>query len=408
MALRQIPLWVRHAPAPGVRGFALLNGIESVTRGILISVFPLAMYDAFGAASSVSAIYFVIGIASLFVGLLVPGLTRLVPRRYAYSFGVSLYIVGSALFLTGSSPAAAAGLAAFTFATVISFVCLNAYVLDYVARAELGRCETLRMFYSALAWTAGPVAGVWLREWWAPAPFVLSMAAAVALLATFWVMRLGDGRLITRARAPAPNPFAFVGRFAVQPRLVSGWLFAVLRSCGWWIYVVYLPIFAIEAGLGDQVGGTVLSVTNATLFATPLMLRFVQRVSVRGGVRTGFAGSGLMFAAAWWLSGSPWIAIGCLYAGSLFLILLDICGQLPFLMSVKPSERTEMSAIYSSYRDVSSILTPGAAWAILLVMPVAGIFLAGAVGLGVAWALAGRLHPRLGAARMPRAEGEAA
>ena len=31
---------------------------------------------------------------------------------------------------------------------------------------------------------------------------------------------------------------------------------------------------------------------------------------------------------------------------------------MPFLMAVKPSERTEMSAVYSSFRDVSGILTP--------------------------------------------------
>jgi MFS transporter, ACDE family, multidrug resistance protein len=29
-------------------------------------------------------------------------------------------------------------------------------------------------------------------------------------------------------------------------------------------------------------------------------------------------------------------------------------------MAVKPSERTEMAAVYSSFRDVSGILTPGA------------------------------------------------
>lgn len=38
-----------------------------------------------------------------------------------------------------------------------------------------------------------------------------------------------------------------------------------------------------------------------------------------------------------------------LVTGSLFLVLLDICGGLPFLMSVKPSQRTEMSAVYSSF-----------------------------------------------------------
>jgi hypothetical protein len=71
-------------------------------------------------------------------------------------------------------------------------------------------------------------------------------------------------------------------------------------------------------------------------------------------------------------------------------------------MAVKPSERTEMSAVYSSFRDVSGILTPGAAWLVLLVAPLPGVFAAAGLGLGAAWLIGGRLHPRLGALRPSR------
>ena len=69
-------------------------------------------------------------------------------------------------------------------------------------------------------------------------------------------------------------------------------------------------------------------------------------------------------------------------------------------MAVKPSERTEMSAIYASFRDVSGILTPGAAWLVLLVAPLPGIFAVTGVALVGCWHLARQLHPRLGAARV--------
>jgi MFS transporter, ACDE family, multidrug resistance protein len=85
-----------------------------------------------------------------------------------------------------------------------------------------------------------------------------------------------------------------------------------------------------------------------------------------------------------------------------FLVMLDVVGGLPFLMSVKPSERTEMSAVYSSFRDVSGIVTPGLAWAVLWVAPLPAIFLAAGVGLLASWAVAGLLHPRLGTARPSR------
>ena len=133
--------------------------------------------------------------------------------------------------------------------------------------------------------------------------------------------------------------------------------------------MVYLPIFAVANGLGEQLGGTFLSITNAGLFLSPLMLRWVQSRSIRYAVRTGFLISGTLFLAAGILGSVPWAAILLLFAGSFFLILLDIRGGLPFLMAVKPSARTEMSAIYSSFRDVSGIITPGAAWVVLLFFP---------------------------------------
>jgi ACDE family multidrug resistance protein len=249
-------------------------------------------------------------------------------------------------------------------------------------------------------WTVGPVLGVYLFGWWRPAPFLIAAIAALTMLLVFLVMRLGDGKLITKSRDAPANPFAYFRRFAEQPRLITGWTFAVIRSCGWWVYVVYLPIYALENGLGEQLGGIALSISNGALFLTPLMFRFIQRKSVKKAVRVGFLISGLLFLVAGAPHGTPPIAVVCLMAGSFFLILLDVCAGLPFLLAVKPSERTEMSAIYSSFRDVSGILTPGAAWLVLLVSPISGVFVAGGAGLLMAWVLANKLHPRLGQARI--------
>jgi MFS transporter, ACDE family, multidrug resistance protein len=68
-------------------------------------------------------------------------------------------------------------------------------------------------------------------------------------------------------------------------------------------------------------------------------------------------------------------------------------------MSVKPSERTEMAAVYSSFRDVSGILTPGVAWLVLVVAPLPGVFAAVGAALVGAGLTALSLHPRLGVAR---------
>ncbi|MFN4155527.1 MAG: MFS transporter [Paracoccaceae bacterium] len=400
MANRYIPLHLKHAPTPRVESFALLSGLESAVRGMLVSAMPLAVYDALGSAEATSSAYFIAGIVSMIWGLMVPWATRHIPRRWMYTLGCGLYFIGMALAIAGTVQLMPVALTCLAMATATTFVCLNAYILDYIDRQNLGRSQSMQMVFSAGPWAVGPLLGVWLRSLWAPLPFLVAGGFAMLLLTVFWVLRLGNGKQITRARGPAANPLAYLGRFFAQPRLIAGWLFAVMRSCGWWVYVVYLPIFCIEAGLGDKVGGVALSLSNALLFASPLMLRYARAASVRRSVRFAFGACGLLFVAAALVSPLPWATVLCCMAAAVFLVLLDIVGGLPFLMAVKPSERTEMSAVYSSFRDVSGILTPGAAWLVLLIAPLPGIFAAAGAGLLTAWAISGRLHPRLGVARV--------
>ncbi len=295
MVTRNIPLFLRHSPTPRVQNFALLAGLEAAVRGTLISAMPLAVYQALGTAEATSRAYFIAGIVALIWGLMVPWATRHIPRRWMYTLGCLLYLVGMVLAIHGSGWSVSAALMFNAMATATTFVCFNAYVLDYVQRADLGRTQSLQMVYAATPWALGPMLGVWLHDVWAPAPFLLAGGFAMALLTAFWVLRLGNGKQITRAKGPALNPLDYLGRFFRQPRLIAGWMFAVMRSCGWWVYVVYLPIYCIEAGLSDKVGGIALSITNALLFASPFMLRLVRRMSVRQSVRVAFGLCGSFF-----------------------------------------------------------------------------------------------------------------
>jgi hypothetical protein len=82
--------------------------------------------------------------------------------------------------------------------------------------------------------------------------------------------------------------------------------------------------------------------------------------------------------------------------------MLDVCAGLPFLMAVRPSQRTEMSAVYSTYRDVSSVITPGTASLVLLLAPLKAIFGVTAASMLACVLIAGKLHPRLGAQRFSK------
>ncbi len=388
-----------------IRDLALVAAFEAGARGTLLSVWPLVMIRAFREGTTVSAIYLCVGVLSLSAGLMVPWLSQRLPRSRLMVLAGGLYVTGAALALTGAPLLAALGLLTNAVATVTFWVCLSAYVLDHVPREDLGRNESTRMLYSATAWMAGPFAGVILLDLWRPAPFLVSAAFGVAMVLRFRSLRLGDGRRMARPASgliATPAPLAYLGRFVRRPRLVAGFLFAAIRSSGWWVYVVYLPLYCIGAGLDDAVGGAALSLSNGLLFATPLMLRLVGILGVRNAVRGTFAWCAVLFSLATLLAGFPWAVVACLALGSVGLVMLDVCGSLPFLMAVKPSERTEMAAVHSSFRDVSGIATPAVAGLILLVAPVAGVFIACGAAMAGACALAGRLHPRLGRTRSVR------
>ncbi len=396
MFQRRIPEWMRHAPTPGVRGFAVLGGLESMARGILTSVFPIEMYRVFQSAEQVSEVYFAIGVASLFAALSTPWLSRRVPRFWLYNLASGAMIAAGLAGASGADAMIPIALVAATIATVVMQVCFSAYVMDFIARSSLGQCETLRLFYSAAGWTLGPYLGILLLDIWHPAPFLISAVSAAALLGVFWFLRLGNGKQIHRTTQAATSPLAYLPRFLNQPRLITGWIIAVVRSCGWWVYCVYLPIYAVEQGYSGQLGGLALSVTNGFLFLTPFILRAMHRYTIRTLIISGFCGSAAAFGLATALSGIPPLAMLCLFAGSFCLIVLDVSGGLPFLMAVKPSERTEMSAVYSTFRDVSGVVTPGIARLVLAVAPLPFVFAAAAAGLAVTAGLATRLHPRLG------------
>ncbi len=177
MATRYLPLALKHSPTPQIENFALLAGLEAAVRGTLISAMPLAVYQTLGDdAQATSAAYFAAGIVALLWGLMVPWATRFVPRRWAYTGGCLLYLMGMALAIWGTPLAMVAALKCLAMATATTFVCFNAYVLDYVERANLGRVQSVQMVYAAAPWALGPMTGVWLYGVWAPAPFLLAGA----------------------------------------------------------------------------------------------------------------------------------------------------------------------------------------------------------------------------------------
>lgn len=396
---KDLILQLRH-PKPNVEGFATIAGAEAFARGFVLSAFPLLMYRAYQDAAIVSKVYFFVGLAAVATVLSVPQAMRFLPRSLVYKLAIGLYLATAVCGMIGGNLTGFA-LLFNAMAAASGFVCFNAYVLDFIEKPDLSRLEAKRLLYGGIGWTAGPFLGVELMKLWSGAPFIMSGVAGSLMLWILARMNPGDGTVIQRVNSGArnANPLRILYRFFSRPQLVAGWIFPLMRSCGWWVFIVYLGIYAVEKGLPESVGGIATSAANASLFVAPLMFRWVRRRPVREAVRTGFLLTGGCFILGTVFSPFPWATIAILLTGTVGLVLLDICGGLPFLMSVKPSERAEMSAVYSSFRDVSGIITPGVAWVVLKFAPLSAIFAICGVAMLSAWLIASRLHPRLGERR---------
>ncbi|WP_085122725.1 MFS transporter [Tistlia consotensis] len=374
------PIWLQAVGAPGATSFALLFTLESLTRAIIASVIPLQVLTLIGNPKGVSLVYFVVSGLGLMANFLVPLLVRAISRRFTYSLGALASLTAALLFMGEGLGGTALAMLLRAFGTACFAICLNLYILDYIKGRELNRLEPLRLFFAAAAWTVGPALGVFL---WTRVghvvPFAISACCAVLLLSYFWFLRASDDRAIVKARSPAPNPFLNVGRFFAQPRLRLGWLIAFTRSAWWAMFFVYVPVFAVEGGLGAEVGGLLVSAGNGLLFLAPLIGRVVERKGVRWTiVRAFLLGGCLTLVAAVTMTFAPAVAAPIVVAAAVASVALDVSGNLPFLRSVRPSQRAGMTTVFVTYRDASEVAPPGVFALILMMLPLPFVFVASA------------------------------
>ena len=394
------PIWLQRLGTPNGKAFAILFALESFSRSLLASVIPLEAWDLLGSGQKVSFLFFMASSVGLCAGLAVPALVRLTARRWVYTAGALALATCGPLLAIGGLEGQVGGMVARVVGVVAMTICINLYIMDNIARQELGRTEPLRIFYSAGAWTLGPGLGVWLRADVSPwAPYALSTASALAMLVYFWVLRLRDAPGLTQPQGRVPGVRRNINRFFSQPRLFMAWLVAVGRNAWWAMFFIYTPIYAVESGLGEVTGGLIASTGTAFLFLLPLWARFARRRGVRMTLMTGFAGGGTATLLAALFAHSPWIAAGFILLAAFFMIIMDALGSLPFMLAVKPSERREMTAVYGTYRDVAELGPPAFFSLLLRYYELSAVFVTSGLAMLALCALSKRVHPRLGVFR---------
>lgn len=367
---------------PTMPAFSALFTLEPLSRSIIVTVVPLMALERFGTAQNVSIFFFVLGILGVGMSLGVPWLVSRITRRGTFTMGAVTGIISMGLFIHGEVWSLCAGMAMHLFAASCIDVSLNLYMMEHIRRQDFGRFEPIRMFFLAFSWCVGPFLGVYLRNTIGPeAPFIFGGAAVLILAAYFFYLRFTDHPAVTGARPAVTNPLKYLPRFFKQPRLRLVYVLSATRS-GWWtMYFIYVPIYCVTSGLGETMGGALVSLATAFVMATPLLRGAIQRFGIRRILLVGYFGVGAATIAISLVMNVPMIAISVILGAGLFAVLCDSVGNALFYRAVHPYERSEMATVFGSYRSVSSLTFPGVYSGILAVFPLPAVFAITGVGM---------------------------
>ena len=348
---------------------ARLSGLEGLARSIPTAVLPLIALDALGTKAAVSYAYLGGSVFALAATLNVGRFEQIMARRWVVTWSMALLAASAAVFTFADGPLFALGIGLLATQAAIFSVALSLYILDNIERRHLTFSESRRMLHNGVSWTIGPILGVWL--WSAHgrlAPLGLSVLFCGATIWYFWVMRLAPTPAFT-PRSRAPSPLRNIPQYFRQRYLRIAYAITFSRGLFWAALFIYAPLYVIEAGLPAWMAGALLSAVAALLMMSP----FVQRVAARCGARrviiAGFASLGtalLLLAAigdAHPIGVVVWI---CAAAGA---TAIDVVNNIPFMRTVRPRQRVEMTTVFSTWREMSALLAPAIAAAILLIAP---------------------------------------
>lgn len=364
------PYFLNQLPPEASTSLARLTGIDGLGRSLLVGVLPLIALKAFNNKETIATVYFASAIITLVFTLNIATLENLLQRRRLLTLGGIMLIIAIFFFFAGNAPLFAIGIGLRSAGSTIFAVCMSLYIMDYIGKAELTRSESRRMIYNGAAWLLGPVIGVWIYE--NSPEFVVYLVSAIAtalMLIYFWRLRLGSDPVIRPARSRAQNPIHAIVRYVRQPRLRIAYLITLSRACFWAAMFVYGPIYVVEANLPSWIGGVLLSGASGLLFFSPLVQRLADRFGTRQVIIVCFLLVGSSLFALGLIGPSQPIGLFFWILGSLGAGGIDVLGNIPFMRMVRPRERSEMTMVFTTWRESSSLLTQALVYLTLLVAP---------------------------------------
>ena len=396
IARAAIPATIGTLPRREARAFLSLFFVPGVAQAILLTVVPLEALYLLASARTVTLLYVGTGLVAVAGRFSIPYLVRLLQRRFVFTLGTLSLVASSICLAFNQVPTLAAGLVLSTFAFACIEITSQLYLLDHVSRQALKHFEPIRIFAVAGPWTVGPWLGVYLQHNVAfVTPFAIAAGAALILLILFWSLRLGENAVLTSMRRPPPNPVRYLRRFFAQPRMRLAWTLAAARSSWWNMFYVYTPIFAVTSGLGAETGGILASIGTGWIWLVPFWGWVGRRFGLRRLLQAGYAAAGVLSICAALAFGTPWLGAGLLVLAALGTEIIDGAGNLLFLRAVRAYERSEMTTVFVSFRDVAQLGPPAVCSLLLSLFSLSSVFIASGLMMIAAASLARRIPRRL-------------
>lgn len=383
----RFPMWLRVVDRPGANVFATLSATEAFSRALIAGIIPLEAYELLETARNVSIAYTAIGVLALLTSFAVPLVIRVVRRKWVFSAGCLFMVAAALLMSVGSAVPFVAALQFRALAVVCVNISLNLYILDYIRRKDFVTAEPRRLAFMGVAWFIGPGLGIWLHKTFGLlAVCVPSACFALLALGYFWLLRMQENPAVAPATRKPPMPWHNIRRFLRQPRLRLAWVIPFARSAFWTTFFVYPPLYIVKAGGDQMLAAAMLSGGQGVLFLAPIAGRLGARYGIRRMIVGALTFTGTLSILAGLTSPGP-VAIAVLFFVACFgSVTLDALGNIPFLRSVHPYERSEMTSVFRTYIEMSQ-LVPAAIYAgLLMVLPIGSVFVAlGLLMVGTAW-----------------------
>ena len=388
------PRFIAALTRPGPWMFGLFWALESLSRALIAAVISVAAYDLGGSEVVMTFMFVIIGVFSVGSALTIPFVVHHLRPLRTYRLGAVLIALAAAIMAMSNLFAFFIGMFARVFGTNCMQVGLSLFIMGYNRKRDMSHSEPIRMLMAAVPWAIGPTAGIWLyNNMGRSTPFLLSAAVGLILILYAFLVRIDEAPVLKAAPAKPANPLTFLPRFVKQPRLRLAYLLSFGRENWWWMIYLYVPVYAEQhdleidvLGVALPVGGLALSFCSALALMAPVWGRIMRRIGMRRHVVAGLTLAAIIVAVAGLFLDSPWAAILVVLLSAIPISATDATGNVPFLRAVRARERTEMSMVYGTYRDMVGLIVPTFFTLLLLVFDLECVFYATGIALLVyAW-----------------------